>query len=168
MEKLSTAHCPTLSKQVVCTHANTHLCTEHTHTHTHTHNVVLETQIRTQMAFFRRCPVLLEWSVVLPCHQNDWHACLFFPCPLEIQTSLPLLPRTGKACVCLACRTKKVGNRSTNHDLHQNKNKQTQEDEAAKEVQGSLFFATESPLMWLQAACQPNLIWIYIQRKCLV
>lgn len=26
----------------------------------------------------------------------------------------------------------------------------------------------EIPLMWLKPACQPNLIWLYIQRKCLV
>lgn len=38
---------------------------------------------------------------------------------------------------------------------------------AAEEVQG-FFSALKILLMWLQAACQPNLIWIYIQRKCLV
>lgn len=71
-----------------------------------------------------------------------------------------------KRPVCAWTKKKKGRKISTSLNLRQNKNKQTQEKGAAQEVHSSS--EPQILLMWLKAACQPNLIWIYIQRKCLV
>lgn len=96
--------------------------------------------------------------------RQNLRTCLFFPWPLQAKRFSSLLKRP----VCAWTKKKKEKGRkiSTSLNLRRNKNKQTQEKGAAQEVHG--FSEPQILLMWLKAACQPNLIWIYIQRKCLV
>lgn len=62
----------------------------------------------------------MDWSVLLPCHLTNWHACLFFPF-LKIQH----FPPNGKG-LCVPGKEDKKGRKiSTSLNLHQNKNKQT-------------------------------------------
>lgn len=141
-------------------------------THRETHKAALETHAYTNSFSFRHGPVFSERSAPLPLHRLT--RLFIFPMP-TLNSNIPLHPTPQpRRSMRLARRTKKGRKISTSHHLHQNKNKQSQEKGAAKEVQGfpspppPFFFAPGILLMWLQAACQPNLIWIYIQRKCLV
>lgn len=90
-----------------------------------------------------------------------------FPMPTLNSNNPPQPPPTEKAYVCLARSTKKVGKYQQVVIYIRTKTNKPRRKELLRRSK-AFFFAPEILLMWLQAACQPNLIWIYIQRKCLV
>lgn len=140
----------------VHTHTNAHFRSEHTH------KVVLETQIHTQTAFLQTQSSFFGLISAAPLPPGRMTRLFIFPMPT---LNSNISPPSEKACVCLAKRTKKVGKYQQTIYIRTKTNKPRRKKLLKR---SKPFFAPEILLMWLQAACQPNLIWIYIQRKCLV
>lgn len=92
--------CPSFSKHIQCTHANTHLRYEHTH------KVAPETQIHTQTVFLQTQSCFFGLISAAPLPPDRLTRLFIFPMPT---LNSNISPPTEKACVCLARRTKKVG-----------------------------------------------------------
>lgn len=108
--------------------------------HTQTHTSALETQIHIQMAFLQTQASSLGLISVTPLPPDRLTRLFVFPMPTSNSN---ISPPNWKG-LCVPGQQDKKGRKiSTNHHLHQNKNKQTQEKGAAKEVQG--FFCTRNP-----------------------
>lgn len=112
--------------------------------------------------FFRHSPVFCNDQCGCPAAKPTDTLVYFSHAHFKFQH----FPAAEKACVCLARRTKKVGKYQQVVIYIRTKTNKPSRKELLR--RSSAFFAPEILLMWLQATCQPNLIWIYIQRKCLV
>lgn len=137
-------------------------------THRETHKAALETHAYTNSFSFRHGPVFSERSAPLPLHRLT--RLFIFPMP-TLNSNIPLHPTPQpRRSMRLARRTKKVGKYQQVIIYIRIKTNRARRKELLRRSKAfpPLFFAPGILLMWLQAACQPNLIWIYIQRKCLV
>lgn len=101
-------------------------------THREMHKAALETHAYTNSFSFRHGPVFSERSAPLPLHRLT--RLFIFPMP-TLNSNIPL-HTTAEKIHAPGQEDKKGRKISTSHHLHQNKNKQSQEKGAAKEVQG--------------------------------
>ena len=146
-----------------CTHTNT---LTHTHLRSErTHKAALQTQIHTQLAFSSDT-VQFFWTdqCCSPAARPTDTLVYFSHAHFKFQHPPP--PPDWKGLCEPGQEDKKVGKYQQVVIYIRTKTNKRRRKELLR--RSTAFFAPEILLMWLQAACQPNLIWIYIQRKCLV
>lgn len=93
--------CPSFSKHVQCTHANTHLLSEHAH------KAVLETQMHTQMASLQMQSSFFGLFAASPPAARLTDTLVYFS---HAHFKFQHFPPTEKTCVCLVGSTKKKEN----------------------------------------------------------
>lgn len=100
--------------------------------------------------------------------QSDWYSSVLPDCRAGLPFPCPLKPKRyaakPRSPVCSWHRGQKKG-RKRSTSLIDTRTKTNLEKNCSG---GPRIPTPDILLMWLKAACQPNLIWIYIQRKCLV
>lgn len=113
--------------------------------------------------FFRRNPELISAAPLPP---DQLTRLFIFPMPtLNSNISLQM---KRPVCACPGGQKKLGKYQQVFIYIRTKTNKSRRKELLRRSKAFFFFFAPEILLMWLQAACQPNLIWIYIQRKCLV